>query len=504
MKDDTELDDGILGTALARAVDAQPVRETPFAASRVATLADDRRRRSFLWPGLAAAAVMVLALAVGSALAARLAAENTPAATQPVSVPTAVPTPQLASAQPVAAPAVPVRVYFARDGLPPVAASVLGHASTPNTDTPRDHVGNRIEALLEAQARDIPPGARTAIVISPAPGATQTSTRTSVAIDGDTATVDLTFEPPLLVRSDADVRAILQQIVYTATEEPGIRRVRLTTDNGKPMAVGPYRFPTTALAREDVAGYASSGLTGTFAFEGASVPSQLTTSYSVDAVAPALARFTIAVSGLPSHTAPSFTVTAYDSTHMPGANAELEITIPNGSDATTAAAQVDRPPLRSIAIGSPGTFPAKVYRLGLDHLWPWRAVILYDPTRIVIDIGGAPSAISTDLLNVVYAPTGNAEVGHTFTLSGAARAYEGTVNFRVRDARTSIPGAADGAVLLYGYAKASIGSTSVYGAYDATVTLPDSVPATALLEVFEVSPKDGTELSKVTIPLRVR
>lgn len=487
-KDDTELEDTILGTALARAVETQPLRETPFASSRVAAGASPRAR-SFVWQALGVAAVMVLGLAVGVAILGQRRSQGMPVATRPVTT-AAQPSPSAqATSGPVAAVPVPIRVYFARTGLPPIAGTVLGHPSTAN-DTIEGRIANRIDALWSAQPHDVPAGAYDAFGPSPS------GLHEMVTVDGDVATVDL--DPAPAPRTAADATAVLQQLVYTITEEPGVDRVVLL-GKGKPMVLGSYPVAAGGLARQDVAGYAVNGLTGAFQFDGASVPSQLTTAYSVDTVAPALARFTIDVGftrGVPVHTAPAFTVTAYDRSYMSGANAELEITIPDASDTTTAAAQVGRPPLRSIAIGSPVTFPAKVYRLGLDHLWPWRAVVLFDPTRIVIDIGGAPAAISADQNVAVYAPEPNAEVGHTFTLSGAARAYEGTVSFRVRDAHEN--------VVLYGYAKASVGTSSVWGGYDATVTLPASVAGKVTLEVFEVSPKDGTETSTVRIPLRVR
>ncbi len=497
MKDDIELDDRILGTALARAIESQSARETPFESSRAAAVVG-RPSRSFSRLLLAAAAVIVLGLAVTAALGIRQLGENAPAATQPAASSAALPTTApLPSASAVALLPVPVLVYFARDGLPPVATTVLGHGGGPASATIDGRILERIGALTDARANDAPPNSFNALAFRPQ--VSKSRIVTGVRTQGDTATLDLTFDPPLAPRSASDVNAIVQQLVYTATEEPGIARVQLTMNDGRPMVLGGFPVDTTALSRADVSGYTSSGLTGTFQFDGASAPSQLTTSYSVDVVAPALARFTIAVAftgSVPARTAPQFTVSAYDQTHMPGANAELEILVPNGADATTAAAQVDRPPLRSIAIGSPVRFPAKVYRLGLDHLWPWRAVVLFDPTRIVIDVGGAPSAISGDQNEAVYAPAPNTEIGHAFTLSGAARAHDTTINFRVRDGRQN--------VVLDGVTKASIGASSVWGGYDSTVSLPTSVSGNVTLEVFEVSPKDGTELSKVTIPLRVR
>lgn len=487
-KDETELEDTILGTALARAIETQPLRETAFASSRVATRPADRTR-PFVWQALGVAAVIVVGLAIGATVLGQRRTPEAAVATQPVAtLPPAQTAP--ASTTPVAVPPIPVTVFFARTGLPPVAAQVLGHAATGSTNTPSDQIANRIGALWDASGSDVPSGAQNLF----AHGARNGSLDQAIKIDGTTATVDIQTDPPLAPRTTAEAQEIVQQLVYTVTEEPGIDHVVLLS-GGKPMALGAYAAPTGPLARWDVAGYAVKAFTGAFQLDGTSAPTQLTTSYAREA-APGLARFTIAVSGLPAHTAPAFSVSAYDHSNMPGASAELEITVPQGEDTTTVAAQVDQPPLRSIAVGKSNAVPAQTYRLGLDHLWPWRAVVLYDPTRIAIDIGGAPSAISSDQNVVLYAPAPNGEVGHTFTLSGAARTFEGTVNYRVLDDREN--------AVLYGYATATVGTSGVWGGYDATIALPASLTGNVTVEVFEVSPKDGTETSKVAIRVKVR
>lgn len=48
-----------------------------------------------------------------------------------------------------------------------------------------------------------------------------------------------------------DVKLLLQQIVYTATEEPGIDRVFITQNGGKPAVINGITYDK-ALAREDV------------------------------------------------------------------------------------------------------------------------------------------------------------------------------------------------------------------------------------------------------------
>jgi immunoglobulin-like protein involved in spore germination len=230
--------------------------------------------------------------------------------------------------------------------------------------------------------------------------------------------------------------------------------------------------------------------------DGVALPKTLTTAFSL--AAPGTARFTITLAytdpSAPAHAVPAFTVQPFAESHMPDASGELEISIPNAGDATTTAAPVDVGSVRGIAVGSAGQVPAKVYRLGLDDHPLWRALVLFDPTRIVIDVG-APS-VSADGNTAVYQPTPSAEVARTFHLGGAARAFEATYLWRVRDTNGTVVAGAPGV--------ASIGTSALWGAFDVDVTLPATVSGNATLEVYQVSPKDGSEVSQATVPLRVR
>lgn len=230
--------------------------------------------------------------------------------------------------------------------------------------------------------------------------------------------------------------------------------------------------------------------------DGVSLPKTLTTALSL--AAPGTARFTITLAytdpSAPAHAVPAFTVQPFAESHMPDATGELEISVPNAGDATTVAAQVDVRPVRSIAVGSAGQVPAKVYRLGLESYPLWRALVMFDPTRIVIDVG-AP-AVSSDGNTAVYQPAPNADVARTFHLSGAARAFEATYLWRVRDTNGTVVAGAPGV--------ASIGTSALWGSFDVDVALPASISGNATLEVYQVSPKDGSEVSQVTVPLHVR
>jgi hypothetical protein len=315
-----------------------------------------------------------------------------------------------------------------------------------------------------------------------------------VAWQGDLATVEFDVVPGWGVRGAAQSQALLEQLVYTITEEPGIRRA-LITEKGKPNAVIDQLVVDKPLSREDVSGYTSSGSLDPLQIAGVSTAAQLSTNYSVDSLAPGLTRFVITfdygTSG--ATTDPQFTATLHPGTNAATGKAELEITIPNGSDTTTTATQVDRSPLRWIAVGQSNSFRAQVYRLGLDDQRPWRAMVLSNPTRIVIDIGGGPQSVSDRI--AVYQPRPRATVTRDLQLTGAGRTFEANVNWRLLDStgREVASGAFTG------------GSNGpLWGPFDTHIAVPTSVGGNVTLEVFEASAKDGSPQGVTQIPLTVR
>ena len=402
----------------------------------------------------------------------------------------------------------PVHVYFARAGLPPADATIQVAGVRP--DRPEGRILQRIGALEHnVRAGDIPTGATNPLAqirgkAQPtSSGSGQTFIGESARVEGDLATVEFELGD-WGVRTVDEARALVQQLVYTITDDPNIRRAKVI-EKGKDHAVilagGPgsgYTW-TDPLTREDVFGYAHPAPTGKpFTASGEQGSTfKLSSTYSVDQVAPGLLRFVITVDGLPQQHYPDFTVSTFGAqTQMPNAKAELEITIPGGEDSTTQAATIDRTPLRSIAVGKPNTFRAQTYRLGLDDLRPWRAVVLFDPTRIVIDVGGPPLGMSSDDQTVVYSPLANADVPRQFKVGGVVRAFEATFTWRARDA--------SGAIVARGSGKANIGTSPVWGGYELDVSLPPTVAGIVTLEVLQPSPKDGTDASLVKVPLRIR
>ena len=121
----------------------------------------------------------------------------------------------------------------------------------------------------------------------------------SVKVQGDTATIDYSARFPA-TGSSGDI-AMLQQIVYTATEEPGVTRI-LVTENGNPMNTG-HIIWDKPVTRDDVSGYGP--LTNEVVEEDQSrpctpncpapVPAKLSNNYSVDTFAAGVARFIVQV-----------------------------------------------------------------------------------------------------------------------------------------------------------------------------------------------------------------
>jgi hypothetical protein len=323
---------------------------------------------------------------------------------------------------------------------------------------------------------------------------------TNAAISGDLATVEFDLSD-WNVRGAAQSAALLQQLVYTITEEPGVRRV-LITQRSKPALIDQL-VVDKPLSREDVFGYATPGPSGaanSVASDGTSTPgASLTTSYSVDSVSPGLARFVVTISGPQGAAAevPSFSAYLDRTEQADFGKAALYLQVAAEPSTTLGLTVVDRSPLRAIratrGFGSPLAVGGAAFVLGLDDARPWRVFTLSNPARIVIDIGGAPQATSDSV--AVYSPRAGTTIGHVATISGAARAFEAHVTWRVKDS--------GGRVVVNGFTSASIFGP-IWGTFDTSITIPANVSGNVTLEIFWPSPKDGTELGLVQVPLTVR
>ena len=94
----------------------------------------------------------------------------------------------------------------------------------------------------------------------------------------------------------------------------------------------------------------------------------------------------------------------------------------------------------------------------------------------------------------MYDPRPANTVTPDLRLTGAARVFEANVSWRVRDSSGRVVGS--------GHFSASLGSSAVWGTFDTRIQLPTSAAVgNVTLEVFEASPKDGTDQGLVQIPL---
>jgi len=501
---DERRDDEIIGRALSRAIETIDVNQTPFERSRIATAP---ARRSFfgIWQIATAAAAIVLALAIGSWL--MRPTEGQPGVAASPTVPASPITTVAPTASPVrAAPSVLTWVYFARDGLPPIGSYVDAHSSSAALSSAEGRIGARISALAGFASGSIPAGAINpmSLVAKPAPtaGSSQGSMGVSVSVQGDLAKVEFDLSPGWAVRGAAQSQALVQQLVYTITEEPGINRA-LITEKGKPNAVIDQLVIDKALTRDDVSGYGVRGSVDPLQIGGDTPPARLSTTYSVDSLAPGLARFVITIDdGTPSGSSNvnrEFTAALLPEKQATSGKFELEITLPNASDATTAVTQVDRSPLRWIAVGKSNSSSAQTYRLGLDDARPWRVFTLSNPTRIVLDIGGTPQYLSDRIAIYKAQPVAATPVCSTtcdIQLSGAARVFEANVVWRVKDSA--------GKVIANGHFLTSLGSSPIWGTFDTDVQVPARFTGNVTLEVYEASAKDGSEQGLVAVPLVIR
>jgi hypothetical protein len=298
--------------------------------------------------------------------------------------------------------------------------------------------------------------------------------------------------------------------VYTATEEPGIRRVLFTQNGGQRLSIGDIKVDK-ALAREDVFGYKSAGAIG---------PDKALTWAGDDALGPVGADLTnVTIDGstarlifdghkrdASSATAnlPSFTISLeQDSeTGRPSAvagGAKYALTVAFkwncvcSSGGVAGATIYDKTPLR--AITSDGN---TAYRIALDDARPWRAY-MPSQTQLVIEVGGDPRATSDRISIMIPKPgdqtPGNTPFADSLRIAGTARVFEATVTWRVRDSA--------GKVVATSHFNASLGSSALWGWFDNGFALPTSLHGKVTLEVYEVSPKDGSEQGLVAIPLTV-
>jgi hypothetical protein len=502
MKTDEPRDDEILGRALSRAIETAEVNETPYDRSRIG--ARPLKRGTSFWRVAAVAASILVAGALGSTLLERPAAD--PSVGQQPTATVAPAHTQAATATPVSTPTPNATaidrqvIYFARDQLPPVAVHVdvlpvgSGVRDINTLPTAAERIGARVHALIGAS--QAPSGTTNAM-----PPKTAVQSVSGVQIEDDLARVDLVVNAGnWQVSGAARSTAVLQQLVYTITEEPGIRRVLITQNGGKPTTIDQFAW-TKPLSRDDVSGYAKADTQQiTTESSGQStactVPcpspgaTRLSNTYSVDSVAPGVARFVVQVE---SGQLRDFNLRVEADNDAPpawGSKAVLHLQVA-GRDEKPGLEIIDRSPIR--AINTSALAESTTYEVTLDDQRPWRVLVLNNPERIVVDFGGYPAAISDTV--AVYSPKPG-DTGRQFTVSGVSRTFEATTAWRVVDSTRK--------VLASGTTTASRGTSAVWGTYQVSLQLPASASGNVTLEVYWASPRDGADTGLVQVPLVAR
>ena len=294
----------------------------------------------------------------------------------------------------------------------------------------------------------------------------------------------------------AQSEALLQQLVYTITEEPGIRRAQIT-EVGKPSTVIDQLVVDKPLAREDVYGYSlrpalgrDKGISWGGDDSQAHVAGQLQEVSAERVRLAGRSTATGAKANLPSF---SIWLEQSDDTRPGGAKYALNLFQWNGGGTSGGAAirsTYGSTPLRSIT-----TNGANVYRFELDDARPWRAY-MPDPTQLVVELGGDPRATSDRVAVTAPKPADAANAGQQLQLTGSARVFEANVSWRLLDT--------SGTAVASGNFNTSLGSSAVWGTFDTLIPLPADVRGNLTLELFEASARDGSPQGVIQIPLAVR
>jgi hypothetical protein len=464
-------------------------------------------------------AALVLAVVLGgAAIAVGLSAPQpaAPGASPPSTASAAATTAPVETAVPVAVPPQQLVVYYTRDGLP-VRGTASGNVSVRNGV--EDRISARISALWGAQSSTPPPpGASNPFAKSGRVGS-HGQLSTSVRIDGELATVTFDLLGGWGITSADEARGLYQQLVYTITEEPGVRRALIKEQGRADALIGPLAV-TQAATREDVAGYAFSGTkTPTVVGDGTQVPEDvINVGVAIDTEI--LTGTPAFVPGMPAVSRVGFDLRA--SASVPGGRLDprfeatiercdpptcdggkwtLIVTLPDAKWPTGRPAYTetfDRSPIRSV---NAGEFQGGTVAVGirLDDGRPWRVVTESTgagTAHLYIDIGGSPADVNESIAAYLPVPgqgAGDRATGCSCGVQGAARVFEASISWRVRDG--------NGHEVARGSTTASRGTSAAWGLFTATVTIPPGVVGQATIELYDVSARDGSEQDVIRIPV---
>lgn len=93
----------------------------------------------------------------------------------------------------------------------------------------------------------------------------------------------------------------------------------------------------------------------------------------------------------------------------------------------------------------------------------------------------------------VASPAPGDTVSTTLSVTGTARVFEQTVNYRLTDANN--------VVLVQGITTAQAVDIGLFGPYTISTTYATPTASTGILEVFAISAENGSEIDTVTIPV---
>lgn len=111
----------------------------------------------------------------------------------------------------------------------------------------------------------------------------------------------------------------------------------------------------------------------------------------------------------------------------------------------------------------------------------------------------ANTAVNTNTLTNTQAniqisqPQPNDRISSPFRLSGKAREFENVFNYRLKDE--------DGTVLAANYVQYVAEDTGMFGDFSILIAFDPPSGERGTLEVFTYSPRDGSEIDKVRIPV---
>lgn len=112
----------------------------------------------------------------------------------------------------------------------------------------------------------------------------------------------------------------------------------------------------------------------------------------------------------------------------------------------------------------------------------------------LIPTAGASAIPPGSVLNIIVtAPKVDTRVGLPLLVSGQARVFENTLNLRLKNA--------NGKTLVEDFATANSPDLGQYGSFEKSLTYPLAETERGSLEVFAYSPKDGSEIDKIIIPV---